>query len=237
MCGRFVQATDPDLYADYFSILDPPSLEPRYNIAPTDPVAVVIGAQDGSRRLQLMRWGLVPSWAKDPRVAARMFNARAETVAERPAFRAAFKRRRCLIPADGFYEWQSREGGPKQPWYIHGSGDHPLALGGLWERWGKPGEGEILSCTIITTPAEGSVGRIHERMPLILPPAHFERWLEPSLQDGDTITRLLGHGTAANLRMHPVSPQINHATNDGPDLIRPLTEPSGEDGLDRPFRP
>jgi putative SOS response-associated peptidase YedK len=228
MCGRFVQSTDPDLYADYFSILDPPSLEPRYNIAPTDPVRVVISAPDGSRRLEVMRWGLVPSWAKDASVGARMFNARAETVADKPAYRAAFKRRRCLIPADGFYEWQPRADGPKQPWFIHGADARPLALGGLWERWSGPEGSEILSCTIITTPADGNLDQIHDRMPLILPAAAFERWLDPNLEDRSALSPLLSRNEAPGLRMHPVGRQVNRAANEGPELIRPLAESPGD---------
>jgi putative SOS response-associated peptidase YedK len=220
MCGRFVQATDPDLYADYFSILDPPRLEPRYNLAPTDPVAVV-RQEDAGRHLRLMRWGLVPGWAKDPGVGARMFNARAETVADKPAFRAAFRRRRCLIPADGFYEWQPRERGPKQPWYFHTITGHPLALAGLWDRWKRP-EGDVLeSCTIITAPAAGPVGEVHDRMPVIVEPGDFATWLDPGTVEPGVLKAILAGGRDPRLQAHPVGRGVNRSGNEGPELIRP----------------
>jgi putative SOS response-associated peptidase YedK len=170
-----------------------------------------------------MRWGLVPSWAKDPAVGTRMFNARVEGVADKPAFRAAFKRRRCLIPADGFYEWQSREQGPKQPWYFYSASGKPLALAGLWERWTGPRGDELSSCTIITSPATGPVKDVHERMPVIVEHDDFAAWLDPRIQDRAILDRVIQGAEGTGLRAHPVGREVNRTKNEGPALIRPLT--------------
>ena len=180
MCGRFaLLATGPEI-AETFALTETPQLAPRYNIAPTQPVAAIrLHPHSGQREWTHFHWGLIPSWAKEPNMGARMINARSETVAEKPAFRAAFKRRRCLVPASGFYEWQ-KTGSSKQPMYIHPA-DAPLfAFAGLWETWQIPGGGELDSCTILTTTPNSLMRAIHDRMPVILEPEDFAMWLDPS---------------------------------------------------------
>lgn len=167
MCGRFTLRVPAAELVEIFRLLRRPDVQPRYNIAPTQPVAVVRRIDRG-RELSMLRWGLVPSWAKDPKIGARMINARAETVATKPAFRTALRRRRCLVPADGFYEWAKSAGGTKQPHYITRRDGRPFAFAGLWESWDGPDGSSIESCTIVTTEANDLVGRIHDRMPVIL---------------------------------------------------------------------
>ena len=165
-------------------------MQPNYNVAPTQEVpAVVAGNGGGERRLEMLRWGLIPSWADDPGIGARMINARSETVAEKPSFRPAFKERRCLIPADGFYEWQKTNGG-KQPHYIRMKNGRPFAFAGLWESWKGDGN-EIRSCTILTTNPNDIAGEIHNRMPVILPPEGYEVWLDPDVRETDQLLSLL----------------------------------------------
>src|ERR671916_3384872 len=167
MCGRYTLSTPAGRLAEEFRLDDAVEIPPSYNVAPTQQVATVL--EEEGRHLEMLRWGLVPSWADDPGIGARMINARSETAAEKPSFRSAFRERRCLIPADGFYEWK-RENGAKQPYYFHMQEGRPFAFAGLWESWNR--EGEIRSCAILTTQANDVVGEIHERMPVILPRDH-----------------------------------------------------------------
>jgi putative SOS response-associated peptidase YedK len=227
MCGRFVQASPPQVYADYFGVdaVMTEALAPSYNVAPTDQVYAV-AEHRGSRQLGTFRWGLLPFWAKDRRMAARNINARAETVGEKPAFRDAFAGRRCLVPADGFYEWQARPKG-KLPHYIYGPAGEPLALAGLWSSWRDPESGERLrTCTIITGEPNDLVASVHDRMPVVLPPAAWDAWLDPENEDLDALRALLVTYPAKAMAMHPVSTLVNKVQNNVPELVAPLETPA-----------
>lgn len=208
MCGRFALHASPEVVALQFGLADVPAFEPRYNIAPTTQILIV--RQDGAA---MVKWGLVPRWAKDPSMGARMNNARAETVAEKPSFREAFRRRRCLIPASGFYEWKL-EGKLKQPYYIHPAAGELFAFAGLWERWEGPG-GPLETCAVITTEPNAVMAPIHERMPVIIAPADYGRWLGGAGE-------LLGPCPPGAIAAHSVSRAVNRAANDGPGLLLPL---------------
>lgn len=220
MCGRYTLYTDGTVIAQQFELTEVPVLEPHYNIAPTQPVAVVRQTQQG-RALHALRWGLVPPWAKDPAIGSRMINARAETVAEKPSFRSALRRRRCLVLADGFYEWQAVGKGPKQPFYIHLKDKQPFVFAGLWEVWGDT-HNQLESCTIITTTPNALMQPIHNRMPVILPPEQYATWLDPELTDTGPLTALLQPYTAEKMDAYPVSRTVNRALHDSPDCIAPL---------------
>ncbi len=221
MCGRFTLRTPAHRLAEAFGVRDLPNLAPRYNIAPAQDVAAVRSAGDG-RELVLLRWGLVPYWAKDPAIGNRMINARAESVAEKPAFRAAFRKRRCLVVADGFYEWQKTAEARKQPWFIHLESDAPFAIAGLWERW-KSAQGEVVeSCTLITTEANESLKPIHHRMPVILAPEAWDAWLDPGPAPAGALAALLRPDAGAGLAAHPVERLVNDARVDAPACIAPL---------------
>ena len=214
MCGRFTLRTSPAQLAEIFALLRAPELKPRYNIAPTQPVAVV-RAQDGGRQLSLMHWGLIPSWSRDPSAGARMINARAETVASRPAFRSAFRRQRCLIPADGFYEWK-KVGAQKQPYYFSFRSGEPFAFAGLWEHWGHDGSA-IDSCTIITTEPNELAAQVHDRMPVIIGREDYDRWLDPENHSTSELQALLVPCPADEMAMRPVSRRVNSPRNEGPE--------------------
>jgi putative SOS response-associated peptidase YedK len=220
MCGRFsLTYTDQDLL-EYFQLARGLDLEPRYNIAPSQPVAAV-RVEEGERRLVLLRWGLIPFWANDPKVGYKMINARAETAHKTPAFRAAFRGRRCLIPASGYYEWD-KKGGSRQPYHILRADGQPMALAGLWEHWeGEEGKTVIESCTILTTAASEPVARLHDRMPVILEPEDFDRWLDPGEQRVERLRELLQPAAPGVLSMHPISPYVNKASNEGERCIEP----------------
>ncbi len=226
MCGRFtLTLVDPAVLAAEFALGGPlPSLTPRYNIAPTQPVAVVIRAPNESHnRLGLMRWGLVPRWAKDRRVGPRLINARAETLHQKPSFRGALRRRRCLVLADGFYEWQKRAGGAPQPYFITLAERRPFGFAGLWERWRDPASGEeLVTCTLITTAADARLAPIHERMPVVLPREAYAAWLAPELTDPQAARALLRPLPAESWRAWPVSRRVNNPAHDDPALIAPL---------------
>jgi len=227
MCGRFVQSQVPNAYAEFFGVdeVKTEDLAPSYNVAPTDSV-YAIAAHEDRRLLGSFRWGLLPWWAKDRKMAARNINARAETVASKPAFRDSFANRRCLIPADGFYEWQPREKG-KLPHYIYGSGGDPLALAGLWASWrdGETGE-RVPTCTIITGEPNDLVSPLHDRMPVILPSAAWDRWLDPQVDDVASLQAMLGVYPSSDLAFHPVSTLVNKVQNNVPELIAPLETPA-----------
>lgn len=222
MCGRFALLTPGEEIAAMFDLDSAPAgIVARYNIAPTQPVATVrLQPGTGRRELTYCHWGLIPSWAKDHSLAARMINARAETAAEKPAFRAAYKYRRCLIPASGFYEWQPQNGA-KQPLYIHPAGGQLLALAGLWEHWQSPDGSEIDSCTILTTGPNAFMHPIHNRMPVIVDPADFELWLRTDGQRLDQLQHLLRPAPDELLTAHPVSTYVNSPRNEGPQCIAP----------------
>src|SRR3989440_9157582 len=228
MCGRYTSTTGPADLAAYFHVdevvIDEP-LGERYNVAPTDPVYAVASSKDGStRRLGTFRWGLVPFWAKDVSVGARMINARAESVLEKPAFRRPLERRRCIIPADGFYDGESIEGSKnKQPWYIRRRDGDVFAFAGLWEVWhpGEGPEGRVVSCTIITTDANDAVRPLHDRMPVVLPPSVWERWLDPAFHDVGALRSLLVPAPSELFDLVAVGTAVNDVRNDGPHLLDP----------------
>lgn len=212
MCGRYTLRTPVETLAEEFGISDPlPEIPTRYNIAPTQEVAAVL-EEDEERKLEMLRWGLIPSWADDPAVGNRMINARSETAAEKPSFRTAFRKRRCLILADGFYEWQKTNGG-KQPYYIRMEDGSPFAFAGLWESWDKYG-GEIRSCTILTTDANKMVGEVHHRMPVILPPETYDLWLDPDMQETEPLLDLLRPYPDDGMEAYPVNRFVNSPSND-----------------------
>jgi putative SOS response-associated peptidase YedK len=222
MCGRFVAASPPDQIARYFDAQAPEALlEPSYNVAPTNDVYAVL--EDGTtRRVEALHWGLVPRWAKDPSVGNRMINARAETLATKNAYKSAFAKRRCIIPADGFYEWQKQPGQKrKQPYYIHRPDGEPLAFAGLWEVWRSPdADGEELhSCTIVTGEPNDKVRAVHDRMPVILPPAAWDSWLDPEEHDLDVLGKLLVPAPASLVELRPVSTEVNNVRNKGAHLV------------------
>jgi putative SOS response-associated peptidase YedK len=222
MCGRFTLRARPQAVAEAFELLELSDLSPRYNIAPTQPVASVrLDPDRGGRVLVWQRWGLIPSWARDPSIGNRMINARAETVATKPAFRNAFAARRCLIVADGYYEWQKTAEG-KQPYFIHRRDDAPFAFAGLWERWGPE---RLESCTIITTAANASMRSLHDRMPVILQPADYSRWLDPAVRDGEALASVLRPARDDLLAADPVQPVVNNPRNDVPECVSPIGPP------------
>src|SRR3712207_2206624 len=219
MCGRYTLATPVEKLAEEFGF-DASSVElsPNYNVAPTQGVAAVL-AENGHRRLELLRWGLIPSWADDPQIGSRMINARAETAPEKPSFRRSFRERRCLIPADGFYEWK-RTNGAKQPYYILMKEGRPFAFAGLWESWTDNGGPEIRSCAILTTGPNALVERIHDRMPVILPPDTYDVWLDPA-SERDELTALFAPYPEDTLEAYPVSRFVNSPANNDPRCVEP----------------
>lgn len=238
MCGRYTLTDPGKILLDHFQLPAlPVDYRPRYNIAPSQEITAII-MRDGERRIGSLRWGLIPSWAKDPNIGHRMINARAETVAEKPAFRAALRRRRCLIPADGFYEWEDR-GGRKQPVRFIKSDGGVFAFAGIWETW-RPqpvdkAQGElweeaeepdepIYSCAIVTTEANAFVGKVHHRMPVILPPELYDAWLDPKVQSPEELLPLLRSPEDGGLRAYEVSSVVNSARNEGPACIEALAE-------------
>jgi putative SOS response-associated peptidase YedK len=221
MCGRFAFYSSHEAVRRLFGVADAPPIEPRYNIAPTQFVAAV-RADDTGRRLAMLYWGLVPHWAKDKRTGARMINARSETLKEKPSFRNAYRRRRCLVLADGYYEWQRRNEG-KQPFFISAANGEPFGMAGLWETWQGPDETSPLeSCTIITTVPADSIAHIHDRMPVIVPADAYGTWLDPANDDLTDLDRLLVPCAPDRLRAYPVSRGVNNARNQGPQLIDAL---------------
>ncbi|MBW4678913.1 MAG: SOS response-associated peptidase [Microcoleus vaginatus WJT46-NPBG5] len=219
MCGRYSLSVQAEKIAEYFAVKDVPQVPVRYNIAPTQQVATVSLA-DGQthRQFQWMRWGLIPSWAKDIKIGARLINARAETVTEKPAFRTAFKRKRCLVIADGFYEWQ-KVGKQKQPYYFQMKDGSPFAFAGLWDSW-QPPEGEtIISCTLLTTAANEVLQPVHDRMPVILQPEAYTQWLDPQNKNPEELLPLLGPYPEAAMKTYPVSTLVNSPANDVHECI------------------
>jgi putative SOS response-associated peptidase YedK len=223
MCGRFTLTLDTKQLRDAMPWLAiPEGLQPRFNIAPTQPVAVV--PNDGKSRLDFFSWGLIPSWAKDPQIGSRLINARAETLAEKPSFRSAYRRRRCLILTDGFYEWKQVPGRKsKIPMYIRMQDGSPFAFAGLWENWQSPDGSEILSCTIITTQPNAAVQDIHNRMPVILPSENYGFWLTPDELAPQKLDPLLKPYTNAEMTAYPVSTLVNSPANESPECIVPAT--------------
>jgi putative SOS response-associated peptidase YedK len=223
MCGRFTLRAPASQIAEQFALFDSAEFRARYNIAPTQDVAAVRVRPDvaaGRRHLAWLRWGLIPSWAKDAAIGNRMINARAETVAEKPAFRTPLARRRCLVLADGFYEWQ-KAGTKKQPYFIRMADERPFAFAGLWESWEGPDHALVESCTIITTEANALVRPVHDRMPVILARDDYERWLDPAVRDAAALVPLLRPYPAEAMSATPVSAFVNSPAHDGPQCIEP----------------
>lgn len=224
MCGRFASTTPPDKLAAYFGAEAPMDADdeehgPDFNVAPTRDVPVVRIRED-ERHLDFLRWGLVPRWAKDLRIGSKMINARAETVATKNAYRSAFKRRRCIVSADGFYEWKRLDPKTKQPMYIHRSDGDPLAFAGLFERWTDAENlREIHTCTIITTTPNATMEPIHNRMPVLLPPNAWDAWLDPANDDVDGLQELLVPAPDSLLTAYAVSTEVNNVRNNNPSLL------------------
>ena len=224
MCGRFTLRAPASVVAEQFAVFEAPPFGPRFNIAPSQPVAVVRLAPEQpqpKRELVRLRWGLIPRWAADPAIGNRMINARAETAAEKPAYRDAFRRRRCLVAADGFYEWQ-RSGRRKQPYFIGMRDDGPFGMAGIWESWQGPDQTKIESCTILTTEPNSLVEPIHNRMPVILAPQDYGSWLDPAGQDSQRLVELLRPYAGEAMTAHPVSSLVNSPANEDPRCIEPL---------------
>jgi putative SOS response-associated peptidase YedK len=222
MCGRYTLKAPVKSLVDLFHLAQAPELPFRYNISPTQQVpAVRISPQNKSRELAIFRWGLIPSWAKDAKIGNQLINARSETVATKPAFRSAFRKRRCLMPADGFYEWK-KEGKKKQPFYIHLKDDRPFAFAALWEDWQNEDGLHVQTCTILTTEANKMLKPLHERMPVILPQNNFEPWLDPEFQKPEEILSLLQPLPGEEMAMHPVSTLVNNPKNEKPECVAPV---------------
>lgn len=221
MCGRFTLRLSTSELQEFFDLVRACDAVPRYNIAPTHSIAAIRRTSEG-RVADPMHWGLIPRWAKDRKLAARMINARSETLSEKPSFRTAFKRSRCLIPADGFYEWKPTAGKTKQPYHITLADESPFAFAGLWDRWTDPESAQPLeSCTIVTTGANELLRDLHERMPVILPREHWEVWLDPEMQETDALQPLLTAYPSNEMQMKAVSTLVNSPRNDAPDCLLP----------------
>jgi putative SOS response-associated peptidase YedK len=238
MCGRFVSSSPPDELAKYFDVeaVAESVLEPSFNVAPSQDVYVVVET-GGLRRLDTFRWGLVPFWAKDPSTGNKMINARVESIAGKSAYKRSFQKRRCIIPADGFYEWKKVPGQKaKQPYFIHRVDGEPMAFAGLWEIWRPPEDTErtsdpLRSCTIITGKPNEKIAEIHDRMPVMLPPSAWEAWLDRDNGDLEALGKLLVPVPASLLDLHPVSRAVNNVQDNGPELIDPAPEDPGQDTL------
>ena len=221
MCGRFTSYHSSSEIAKAFNLVDVPELKPRYNIAPATEVATVISSKTfGKREFKWLRWGLIPHWAKDKSIGNKLINARAETVAQKPSFRSAFKHSRCLIIASGIYEWQRQEKG-KQPFLIQQTDNLPFAFAGLWSTWNSDGE-TIDTCTIITTKANEIMTPIHQRMPVILPTDHYDLWLDSTVQQPELLQPLLQPIVSDKLQTHPVSTKVNNPRNNSSECIRSI---------------
>jgi putative SOS response-associated peptidase YedK len=219
VCGRFSLTVSEEILRQYFPFKLPKKVLPRYNIAPSQEVLAVV-SDDGKMTGKMLKWGLVPYWANDPKIGFKMINARAETVDEKASFKHAFKKRRCLILADGFYEWK-KEGDKKIPYRFTLKNKQPFAFAGLWEKWDKHG-GPMYTCTIITTKANELVEAIHDRMPVILPKEWEKVWLDPAIEDAEYLKSLLRPYPSEEMKMYEVSTIVNSPKNDVPDCIKPV---------------
>lgn len=227
MCGRYTQTiADPEILTEAFDLEAPPSegIVPRYNIAPLQNIATVVKSTDGGNRFAWMRWGLIPAWSKDATRASQMINARAETLVEKPSFRDAYRKRRCLVIADGFYEWKATPDGKKTPMYIRLKDGAPFGMAGLWENWKDPASGEMLTtCTIITTDPNELIKDLHHRMAVILPRDSYHFWLDSKVSDTDALQSLLLPYPADSMEAYAVSTRVNNTKFDAPDLIVPIS--------------
>jgi putative SOS response-associated peptidase YedK len=222
MCGRFVITSPPEALRQIFGYIQQPNFPPRHNVAPTQPVPVVI-IENGARHFRLMRWGLVPSWVKDPRKITLLINARSEGITERPAFKNAIRRRRCLIPADGYYEWQA-SGGRKRPYFIYRRDGQPFGLAAIAESWMGPNGEEVDTVAIVTAAASEDLAALHTRVPVTLSAADFGRWLDCSSDSAELVMDLLVSPEPGEFSWHEVSTRVNHADNDDAQLILPISD-------------
>jgi putative SOS response-associated peptidase YedK len=225
MCGRYSLKTPADTLAEHFQLKKAPSLAPRFNIAPSQPIAIVrIATPQDDRECVAARWGLIPSWAQDPAIGNKMIVARAETVAEKPAFRGPLARTRCLVPADGYYEWQRQErmGQRKQPFYIRLRDGRPFAFAGLWERWTGPDGKTVESCAILTTEPNESLQEIHDRMPVILDPKDYDQWLDPAIRKAELLQSLFRPYPSEDMTAYAVTLRVNDPAHDDAACIAPL---------------
>lgn len=224
MCGRYSQHQSAEVIAQAFEVDDVPALEPRYNIAPTQSVPTVLKSSvSKTRQFKMMHWGLIPKWAKDSKIGTKLINARAETVAEKPSFKSAFRKRRCLVVADGFYEWQQQENKKqKQPYYFRLNDGQPFAFAGLWEQW-EDASGEVInSCTLLTTDANELMRPVHNRMPVILNPKDYEQWLDPEVKEPERLQPLLRPYSTQEMLAYPVSTAVNKPSNDNAECIKSI---------------
>ncbi len=222
MCGRYTLHSRLNLLLQQFAVETAPAYHPRYNIAPTQDAPVVRQRTPKAQRsMDLLRWGLIPLWADDPSIGNRMINARAETAHERPAFRAAFRRRRCLVPADGYYEWQ-KAATHKQPFYIRVDGGKPFAMAGLWEHWEDDGGNALETYTVLTTDANEATRHLHDRMPVILDKTQYARWLDPHYQEVTSLRKMLRPFPSERVDYYPVSTYVNSPQHEGPQCIKPI---------------
>lgn len=230
MCGRFVSSNSADKISEFFGAsFEAAATQPlaaNFNVAPTTEVYGVTADATGERAVEVFRWGLVPSWAKDVKIASKMINARSETVADKPAFKGLLREHRLLVPMDGFYEWKRPADGPKQPMYIHRTDGEPLAVAGLWAAWrdrsGPEDTPWLHTCTVLTTAANDTMRPVHDRMPVILPKSKWDQWLDPTFQDLGELQGMLRAAPNSLLTMHPVSTAVNSVRNKGAELIEPV---------------
>lgn len=223
MCGRYTLTVDASVLATLFDLEPLFEIEPRYNIAPSQPVPIVRRNNEDQRELAWARWGLIPSWAKDPKIGNKLINARAETAADKPSFRSAYKHRRCLLPADGFFEWVKIPNG-KQPHYIRFTDRRVFAFGGLWERWTPPDGDPVESCTILTTRPNRLIASLHDRMPVIIPSERFGDWIDRNPLSADTAETMLLPHSADQMEAVPVGSRVNSPKNDDPRCVEPVGE-------------
>jgi putative SOS response-associated peptidase YedK len=221
MCGRYAVTTVPETMRALFRYLNNPDFPPRYNVAPTQPVPIV-RIVEGQREFALVRWGLIPAWVKDPRTFSLLINARGESALDKPAFRNAMRRRRCLFPADGFYEWKPEKGG-KRPYFVRLKSGQPMAFAGLWEAWMGPNGEEMETAAIVTTAASRALAHIHDRMPVIVPPEAFDFWLDPNV-DPEMASSVIQPAPDDQLAFFPVSSAVNRTANDSAALLAPLRD-------------
>jgi putative SOS response-associated peptidase YedK len=232
MCGRYRLSRRKQVVEEYFdTVSDEPNWNPRYNIAPTQPIPIIRQSpKEPVREMSLIRWGLIPSWARDPSISAKMINARSETAGTKPAFRDPLTSRRCLVPADGFYEWK-RAGKAKQPYCFEVNDGELFAFAGLWDRWKDPSGQWVKSCSILTTTPNAVTSAVHDRMPVILDRADYDLWLDPGFTDVTAVSEMLKPFDARLMRSYPVSTRINHAANDDEECAKPVeieTRPQGQ---------
>lgn len=221
MCGRFVITSAPEALRQLFGYIEQPNFPPRYNVAPTQPIPVVL-VENGARHFRLMRWGLLPSWVKDPRGFALLINARSETVLEKPAFKNAIRRRRGLVPADGYYEWRMADG-RKQPFFIHRADGEPLGFAAVFETWAGPNGEELDTVAIVTAAAGEDLAALHDRVPVTISPRDFERWLDIRGDEVDGVLPLMRAPRIGEFAWHPVSTRVNRVANDDEQLLLPIS--------------